>query len=128
MVSLTPLPSYPKEKVPGAHSIRGWVGSTASVYCCRRDQSLAPAWLQTPERPARSLVITLSTLSRFLILSFSIIKLNILRCNFSFRGSTKSHSTPTALTVVQRLLHNVADIGKVSVRPKRFNSLKRRNT
>ena len=49
MASLTPRPSYPKEIVIGAHWIRGWMGSTAIVYCCRRDQSLAPAWIQTPD-------------------------------------------------------------------------------
>ena len=73
MVILTLRSSYPKERVPGAHWIRGWVGSTTSVYCCRRDQSLALVRIQTPDRPARSPVIRLSTLSRFLMLSLYII-------------------------------------------------------
>jgi hypothetical protein len=118
MVSLTPRPSYPKERVSGSHWIRGWVGSTTSVYCCRREKS-APAWIQTPDRP----------LSRFInFSSHNEIKYFDVKFQLSRLSQVPRTIYLPHLQLFSVLLHNGTDISKVSVRLERLNSLNRWNT
>jgi hypothetical protein len=58
------------ERVPGTHWIRDWVGPTASLDMVTKRKNTCPCQESNPCRPARSLVIILTELSRFLSYSW----------------------------------------------------------
>jgi len=57
------LTSLPPVKKLGTHRLEGWVGSKPCWTFWRREKSLAPDKLWTPDCPAHSLVTVLNTLS-----------------------------------------------------------------
>jgi len=64
VVSLMPLPFYPGERDPGNHWRGGWVGPTAGLDAVAKTNDTWPCRELSPCRPARSLVTTLTELSR----------------------------------------------------------------
>jgi len=69
VVKAEPRSSYPRER-PGTHCIGGWVGPRVSLNCV---ENLDPNGIRFPDRPARSLVTTKTTLSRPIVQIYSLV-------------------------------------------------------
>jgi hypothetical protein len=59
--------TLPTGKDQNNHGMGGWVSPRADFTFQYREKYIAPAGMQTPDRPARSLVPILTTLPRILI-------------------------------------------------------------
>jgi hypothetical protein len=60
MISFTPWPLFPRERAPGTHLLRGWVGLRASLNGMEERKIASPSRESNPGYPALNLVTVLA--------------------------------------------------------------------